>query len=83
MVLYQVWAAAGIVQRSNLQVSRIQNILDSRHLKIGPIGCPETSVGNYHYTLRNNPEERSYHLLCSGSLKSRKIESIRQVSVEH
>jgi hypothetical protein len=22
--------------------------------------CPETSVINYHYSLRNNPEERSY-----------------------
>jgi hypothetical protein len=28
---------------------------------VGPIGCPETSVGNYHYSLRNNPEERSSH----------------------
>ena len=26
-----------------------------------PIGCPETSVGNYRYWLRNNPEERSSH----------------------
>jgi len=26
---------------------------------MGPIGCPETSVRNYHYSLRNNPEERS------------------------
>jgi len=25
---------------------------------MGPIGCPETSVRNYHYWLRNNPEER-------------------------
>jgi hypothetical protein len=25
----------------------------------GPIGCPETSVRNYRYSLRNNPEERS------------------------
>jgi hypothetical protein len=24
------------------------------------IGCPETSVRNYHYSLRDNPEERSY-----------------------
>ena len=30
---------------------------------MGPIGCPETSVRNYHYSLRNNPEERSSHLL--------------------
>jgi hypothetical protein len=27
--------------------------------QIGLIGCPETSVRNYHYTLRNSPEERS------------------------
>jgi len=27
--------------------------------KIGPIGCPETAVRNYHHSLRNNPEERS------------------------
>ena len=24
-----------------------------------PIGCPETSVRNYHYSPRNYPEERS------------------------
>ena len=27
--------------------------------KKGPIGCPKTSVINYHYTLRNCAEERS------------------------
>jgi len=25
---------------------------------MGPIGCPETSVRNHDYSLRNNPEER-------------------------
>ena len=35
------------------------------------IGCPETSVRNYHYSLRNDPEERSSRLLRGGSLKSR------------
>ena len=25
---------------------------------MGPIGCPKTPVRNYHYTLRNIPEER-------------------------
>jgi len=25
----------------------------------GPMGCPATSVRNYHYSLLNNPEERS------------------------
>jgi hypothetical protein len=28
-----------------------------------PIGCPETSVRNYHYSLGNDPEGRSSHLL--------------------
>ena len=31
----------------------------------------ETPVRSYHYTLRNNPEERSSDLLRGGSLKSR------------
>jgi hypothetical protein len=35
-----------------------------------PRGCPETSVRNYRYTLRNNPEERSSHILRGWSLKS-------------
>jgi len=39
---------------------------------MGSIGCPETSV-NYHYSLRNNPEEGSTHLLRGGSLKSRML----------
>ena len=30
---------------------------------MGPIGCPETSVNNYHTTLRNIPEERSSRVL--------------------
>jgi len=42
-------------------------------LKRGPIGCPETSVMNYHYTLRNIPEERRSHPLRCGSLKSGRV----------
>jgi hypothetical protein len=35
-------------------------------LKMGPIGCPETSVRNYPYSLGNNPEERSpYRDICA------------------
>jgi len=30
---------------------------------MSPIGCPETSVRNYHYSLRNDPEERSPDVL--------------------
>jgi len=33
-------------------------------LKMRPIGCPETSVWNYHYSLRNNPAERHQTLSC-------------------
>jgi hypothetical protein len=29
-------------------------------LKMGPIGCPETSVRNYHYALYNSPEEGNF-----------------------
>jgi len=39
-------------------------------LKMGPTGCSETSVMNYHYTLHNIPEQCRSHLLHSGSLKS-------------
>jgi len=38
---------------------------------MGPICCPETSVRNYHYSLRNNAEERSSQLLRGGSLNPR------------
>jgi len=34
---------------------------------MGPIGCPEMSVRNYHYLLHNIPEERSSHLHHGGS----------------
>jgi hypothetical protein len=37
-----------------------------------PIGCIETSVRNYHYTLHNVPEEHRSRLLRGGSLKSHK-----------
>jgi hypothetical protein len=37
---------------------------------MGPIGCPETSVWNYLYTLRNIPEERRSYLHRGGSLIS-------------
>ena len=40
-------------------------------LKMRPIVCPDTSVMNYHYTMRNSPEERGFHLLRGRSLISR------------
>jgi hypothetical protein len=47
--------------RDNLSVpsSGIKKKKKSWPLKMGPIICPETSVRNYHYSLRNNPGERS------------------------
>lgn len=36
---------------------------------------PEMSVRNFHYSLRNDPEERSY-ILQGGSLKSRLIQEM-------
>jgi hypothetical protein len=40
-------------------------------LMMEPVGCPETSARNCHYTLCNTPEERRSYLLRCGSLKSR------------
>ena len=37
---------------------------------MGQISCPETSVRNYHYSLRNNTEEHSFQLLRCGNFKS-------------
>jgi hypothetical protein len=33
--------------------------MDSWALKLEPISCPETSVRNYHYSMRNSPEDCS------------------------
>jgi len=41
---------------------REQVVVISRPPNKGQVGCPETSVRNYHYSLRNNPEERSSQL---------------------
>ena len=40
------------------------DFLYSWTLKMEPIGCPETSDLNYHYSPRNNPEERSSQVPC-------------------
>jgi hypothetical protein len=38
---------------------------------MGPIGCPEISEMNYHYTLRNIPEKLRSQFPRGASLKSR------------
>ena len=40
-------------------------------LQMRAVGCPETSVWNYHTMLRNIPEERRSHLYRGGSLSAR------------
>jgi len=44
---------------------------DSWPLKMGPIGCLETSARNYHYSLCNNAEERRNNSHSGKSLRSR------------
>ena len=45
------------------------------HIQGSSIGCPETSVANYQYKLRNIPEERKSHLGRGGSLRSHKVQN--------
>ena len=43
-------------------------------LKMGPIGCPETSVRNYHYSMPSKLRKvRRYNLQRGASLKSRSL----------
>ena len=48
-----VYRCFGRTYRSHYYGSR------NRPMKMGLLGYRETSVRNYHYSLRNNPEERS------------------------
>jgi hypothetical protein len=41
---------------------------ENRSMEMGLIGCPEMSMRNYHYTMRNNPEERSSVLTYTSNL---------------
>ena len=59
-------------QRGNLIFKVQEASLTPWPLKMGPIGCPETSVTDYQSTLHNIPEGRRCHLQWGGSLKSRK-----------
>ena len=51
----------------SVQSSRVKN-----PLMMGPIFCPETSVSNSHYTLRNITEEGRSGILGGRSIKSRR-----------
>jgi len=54
---------SGTTYRSHLHTSRKEK-KRTNTLKIRPIGCPETSVRNYNYLLRYNPEEFSCQCLA-------------------
>jgi len=62
-VLLRYYAAS-----SGNSLQTFRDNLSAPSLKMEKICCPETSVRNYHYSLRNKPEELSSHLLRSGSL---------------
>ena len=49
--------------RDNLSVqsSKVKKFKMNWPLKMRQMSCLETTVRNYHYTLRNIPEERRYH----------------------
>jgi len=81
-LLFEIFALPGCYAASSgnfLQTFRYKlsapnsRVRQSRHLKMGSMVCPETSVINYHYSLRNMPEERSSDLLRGGSLKPRVV----------
>jgi len=48
--------------RDNLSVPSSRTLKVGPTLKMEPIGCPETSVNIYHYSLRDSPEECSFHV---------------------
>jgi hypothetical protein len=56
---------------------------ESWPVKMELTSSPEISVRNYHYSLRNNPEERSSYLLSGESLRSPIMRvSLRSLSSE-
>ena len=55
-------------------IFKVQEILiallfDFFTLEDVPIGCPETSIGNFHYWLHNIVEESGSYILRGGSVK--------------
>jgi hypothetical protein len=64
-----IWSLADT--RSFMGTECTKNCALRGHLKMGPMGCPETSAINYRYSPRNNPEERSSHFPRDGRLKTR------------
>ena len=43
----------------------LQGLSSTLTLEMGPTGCPETSISDYQYTLRNISEERSSEIFVT------------------
>jgi hypothetical protein len=56
--------------RNNLFVPSSRIKQSRKPLKIGPRGCPEASVRNYHSTLGKIPKEGRFYFHPDGSLRS-------------
>jgi len=53
------------VSRGNFLPTFLEKLsFPSSSVQVEPIGCPETSVANRHYSLRNNPEQRSQDVMA-------------------
>jgi len=50
---------------------------------MGPIGCPETSVRNYHRSLLNNAEERGSKLMQVGAIRSNPVKREDHINVSN
>ena len=58
---------------SRMSVGITESDFEERSHCKGAVACPEMSVRNYRYSLRNNPEDCSSHLVRGGRAKSHKI----------
>jgi len=71
------WTACWVTTEKSFRNNTWLHAFGSCTLKMGPISCPETSVRNYHYSLRNNPEERNSLLFGNVDRKVRSKPTLR------
>ena len=72
-VLSCAWFQASAAKKRRTKGQESEGHSNSWPLKMGPIGCPETSVRNCHYYLNNSPEEcvsQGSPLFCNQNLIS-------------
>jgi hypothetical protein len=58
-----IWIITRVVVNSYRHFGTTYRVPNSGSLNFGPIGCPETSRRNCHYSLCNNPEGGSSHTM--------------------